>query len=235
MKRKTEKLIIRQADAVRKRHPLLLLRKTADGALVLEGHLEFAVPFKSLTVQDDYQIRIRFPSDYPYEPPIVFEVGCKIPSEFEHFMVAGNLCLGAPVEVRMRFAKHRNLLHFIESQVVPFLFASSYFRDYGKMPFGQLEHGDLGLLQYYCKYFRTEVWQTLLLLRYLVDGKLKFRECPCGSGIEIDRCHGPRLETLRVHLAPRFADELNRLERCAKQMHACSLERHKGRREKNNV
>ncbi len=211
MKLKTEKLIIAQAEAVRKRHPLLILRRTAYGALVLEGRLEFAMSFESHTVQDDYQIRIRFPPDYPREPPIVFEVGCKVPHKFGHFMDTGDLCLGAPVEVRMRFAKHRNLLHFIESQVVPYLFSWSYFRDYGQMPFGELAHGDLGLLQFYDTYFGTSWRQTLPLLRYLVDGKLLPRRCPCGSKIEVDRCHGQKLDDLRPYLPQPFAVEFNRI------------------------
>ena len=211
MKPKTEYQITRQARAVQRRHPLLLLRRTTDGALILAGQIGFTVSFKSRTVQDDYRISIQFPADYPREPPIVFEVGSKIPLTFRHFMDAGNLCLGAPTQVRMQFAKHRNLLHFIESQVVPYLFSWSYFRDYGQMPFGELAHGDLGLLQFYDTYFETSWRQTLPLLRYLVDDKLLSRRCPCGSEIEVDRCHGPKLETLRPHLPPGFAVEFNRI------------------------
>ena len=209
--RTAENLIVRQARAVQRRHPLLSLMRTTEGALILDGQIGFTVPFESLTVQDEFRIRILFPADYPREPPIVFEVGSKIPRTFGHFMDAGNLCLGAPVQVRMRFAKHRNLLHFIESQVVPYLFSWSYRRDYGHMPFGELEHGDLGLLQFYGTYFGTPWWQTLRLLRYLADGKLLFRGCPCGSEIRVDRCHGPKLETLRPHLHPWFAVEFNRI------------------------
>ena len=211
MKRNTEKLIIRQAGEVRKRHSHLLLKRTADDALVIEGQLGFTVPFESLTIEDDYQIRIRFPPKYPREPPIVFEVGCKIPRKFQHFMSDGSLCLGAPEDVRMRFDKHHNLLHFIEVQVVPYLFSVSYFREYGEMPFGELQHGGLGLLQFYAEYFETELWPTLLLLKYLVDGKPISRACPCGSGIKIDYCHGLKLNTLRLHLSEGFAAEFDRI------------------------
>ena len=57
-------------------------------------------------------------------------------------MEAGNFCLGAPIEVRRRFAGHKNLLRFIEDQVIPYLFSYSYKRDYGKLPFGELSARD---------------------------------------------------------------------------------------------
>lgn len=222
MKSNAEKLIIRHAGKVREKHSHLLLKRTAGDALVVEGQLGFAVPFKSLTIQDEYQIRIRFPPKYPREPPIVFDVGCKIPRKFAHFMPDGSLCLGAPEDVRVRFDSHRNLLRFVDVQVVPYLFSASYFREYGEMPFGELQHGGLGLLQFYAEYFETELWPTLLLLQYLVDGKDSSRACPCGSGTQIEYCHGGKLDTLRPHLSPRFAAEFDRIVEFLRKTHLSS-------------
>lgn len=205
-----EQIMIDQVTEAQSRHPSLELIRDSSGHLRVRGCVGFSIEYDSSVIEDRYNVEILIPDDYPASPPFVFEPEGKIPKDFEHFMAAGNLCLGAPVEVRRRFAQHKNLLRFIEGQVIPYLFAYSYKREHGGLPFGDLHHGVLGLLQYYGEFFGTAPVETLKLLKCLADDvAAPVMACPCGAESKLRDCHGPRLGDLRPHQPPtRFEAEL---------------------------
>lgn len=208
-----EQLVIEQMDEVQTQHPNLELHRDPDGKISVHGAVGFSMEHDSRTVKDCYQLKLEIPDDYPATPPFVFETEGKVPKEFEHFMQAGNFCLEAPVEVRRRFARHRNLLRFIDEQVIPYLFAYSYKRDYGVLPFGDRLHDTAGLLQYYTDFFQTSGIPAMKLLKCLADDWAPpLMACPCGSAGKLRDCHGPRLDELRPHL-PRhwFEAELRQM------------------------
>jgi hypothetical protein len=128
-------------------------------------------------------------------------------------MDAGNFCLEAPVEVRRRFAKHRNLLRFIDEQVVPYLFSYSYKRDYGSLPYKDRPHGVPGLLDYYREFFGTSGIGAMRLLKCLADDFAPpLMACPCGAGKRLQDCHAGKLAELRPCLAAgRFEAELRQM------------------------
>ena len=134
-------------------------------------------------------------------------------------MAAGNLCLGAPVEVRRRFAEHKTLLRFIEGQVIPYLFAYSFKKRYGRLPFGELYHATNGLLQYYMEFFESGLIETMKLLKCLADDFAPpLMACPCGADDRLEHCHGPSLSVLRPHQSPRtFENELRQMIRLARE------------------
>ena len=195
---------------VQARHPNLELLRDSSGSPWIRGGVGFSIEHNSLRVEDYYNLKFEIPDDYPASPPFVYETEGKIPKDFDHFMAAGNFCLGAPVEVRRKFAEHKNLLRFIDDQVIPYLFAHSYKRDYGEMPFGELWHGTDGLLQYYMKFFETSPVGAMKLLKCLADDFAPpLMACPCGGGRKLQDCHGPKLTELRPHLLPnQFETEL---------------------------
>ena len=194
--------VARQMAALQDRYPDLALVRHRSGRLVVEGTLGFAMTHERRTVEDEFDVELRIPPDYPASPPNVYEVAGRLDG-FDHLFTDGRLCLGAPVEVRMRFAERPSLLCFTEDLVVPFLFAFSYKASYGRMPFGELAHGVEGQLDYYNRFFGTPTEQTVSLLRCLVrdehDSGVAFGKCPCGSGRKLKRCHGPELSKLRSH------------------------------------
>ena len=215
MDERAEELVIEQMDEVQTQHPNLELQRDPDGTLWVRGAVGFSIERDSRTVEDCYQLEIEIPDDYPTSPPFVFETEGKIPPDFAHFMKAGNLCLEAPVEVRRQFAEHRNLLRFIDEQAIPYLFAHSYKCSYGVLPFGEREHGPLGLLKYYMEVFETSGIAAMKLLKCLADGLAPpLMACPCGSGSKLHDCHGPKLDALRPHLSlSQFEGELRQLVR----------------------
>lgn len=202
--------MIDQVTEAQSRYPNLELLGYPSGEFRIRGCVGFSIEHNSHTIEDYYNLEYRIPADYPASPPFVFEPESKIPKDFGHFMEAGNFCLGAPVEVRRRFAEHKNLLRFIEDQVIPYLFTYSYKRDHGKLPFGDLRHGIEGLLQYYTEYFGTSLVEAMKLLKCLADGSAPLlMACPCGGGSKLGECHGPKLSELRPHLPPKqFENEL---------------------------
>ena len=207
-----------QMVEVQEQHPHLELLRDPSGALRVCGEVGFSIDHESHTIEDTYQIRLDIPDDFPDSPPIVYETEGKIPEEFAHFMEAGNFCLGAPVEVRRRFAQRQSLSVFIDDQVIPYLFAYSHKREYGTMPFGERSHGSAGLLEYYNELFDTSGIATMKLLKCLADDFAPpLTKCPCGGEAKLSNCHGPILGTLRPHSSPRsFERELRQFIRIAR-------------------
>ena len=218
MGKDVEPLLIEQVTDAQSRYPNLELLSYPSGECRVRGRIGFSIEHDSNMVEDTYNLDFKFPDDYPASPPFVFEREGKTAEDFGHFMAAGNLCLGAPVEVRRRFAEHKNLLRFIEEQVTPYLFAYSYKKQYGELPFGELAHGTDGLLQYYMEFFGTSGIEAMKLLKCLADDFAPpLMACPCGEGRKLQDCHGPRLLALRPHLPPRqFETELRAMIRLAR-------------------
>lgn len=205
--------VISQMSHVQVQHPGLELILAPEGDLVVRGPIGFRIDHDGHTVEDSYDIELHIPGDYPNSPPYAYEKGGRITEEYEHFMKAGNLCLGAPVEVRRRFAKNRTLASFIEDQVIPFLFRYSYLEAHGEPPFDDLDHGSVGLLDYYMDFFDTSVLTAMKLLKMLADDFAPpLGPCPCGSRQRLQDCHGPRLDELRPHYLPElFEHELREM------------------------
>ena len=208
-----EQLVIDQVTEAQAQHPTLELFRDPSDTLQIRGRVGFSMEYESHTIEDHYLLDLQIPDDYPASPPFVYETEGKIPKDFDHFMAAGNFCLGAPVEVRRRFAAHKNLLSFIEDQVIPYLFNYSYKRDYEKLPFGELSHGAVGWLQYYMEFFGTSLIEAMKLLKCLADDFAPpLMACPCGGGRKLRDCHGPKLMELRPHLSPKqFEIELREM------------------------
>ena len=199
-------------SALQDRHPGLALIRDRLGRLAVQGKIRFSMEHGGRPIEDEFDIKLEIPPDYPISPPHAYETKGKLDG-FDHIFSDGRLCLGTPVEVRARFAKQPSLLSFIEELVVPFLFAFSYKNQYGEMPFGELAHGMEGILEYYIEFFGTPKEKSILLLKYLADGIAPpLDQCPCGSGRKLKKCHGPRLNALRQHQpAQAFEDELKKI------------------------
>lgn len=205
-----EDLLVEQMGELQAQHPNLELHRDAGGQLWVRGSIGFCIQHGHGHLQDSYEIALKIPADYPETPPLVFETQGKITRDFEHFMVEGDLCLEAPVEVRRRFATGRTIRRFVDEQVIPYLFSFSYKSAYGRLPYGDRHHGMYGILQYYKEFFSTPAAEALALLKLLADGSAPpLMMCPCGSRRRVRECHGKKLDELRP-LLPRevFEDEL---------------------------
>jgi len=201
-----KELLEKQMQQLQERFCDLELTEPQQGRFIVSGNLRFQVPYDGEVIRDDYDIEIKIPDDYPQNPPDVKELGNKIPKheDFHVNVSNGTLCLGAPLAVKATFAKQRNLLWFVEKQVVPFLFGISYKLKYGKFPFGELPHGAEGLLEHYRESFSVGSDAAALeLLRLLAVGNYDENAiCPCGSGLKIKKCHRKVLKKARKNQGP---------------------------------
>ena len=176
----------------------LSLSPQQDGGFLVSGDLGFSSTVGGVTIQDRYRIEMLISQDYPNRPPVVKEVGRRIPKAF-HVNPDGTLCLAAEIEVKRRFDKSQTLIHFVKDLVIPFFYQHSYFEKYGKMPFGELSHGAKGVLEHYVDYFGVDDELTALLLLKVIaeDNYRGHHMCPCGSGVIVRKCHGKQLLKLK--------------------------------------
>lgn len=161
----------------------------------IQGFLGFEGIFKGASLEGDYEVKIILPKDYPDTPPTAQETSGRIPRNYEHISDDGTLCLGAPLEVRMVFAKHPTLLGFVEKLVIPYFYSYSYYEKNNKMPFGELSGGGKGILEYYRDLFNVlEELHVAGLLKILADSNYRGHDdCPCESGKRLRQCHGNQL------------------------------------------
>ena len=173
-------------------YPHMRIAPTVDGSLRLRGELEVrATGPDGTTVDDVFQIELAVPPEFPRVPPDVRETAGRIPDTF-HKLGAGRFCLGSPTAVRLQLLAAPTLCGFIERLVVPYLFGFSFFEKYGRMPYGELEHGTEGIRQHFAELFGMPT-------RAAADGMVRLavmpkriankHPCPCGSGRRLGRCH----------------------------------------------
>lgn len=143
-------------------------------------------------IEDDFQVEIDIPPEYPNVIPTVKEVGGRIPDDY-HRLTNGNLCLGTVAELYLSFTKNPTLLHYVQKHIVDYLYGFSYKEKYGRHPSGERAHGIEGVWEYYRERFQTNNDLAVISLLYILCSN-KYRGhqlCPCGSGKKIRQCHLP--------------------------------------------
>jgi len=188
---------------LQKKYPGLKLLVDERGLQTIKGKLKFSATYENVTIDDEYDIEIELPDDYPEYPPKAKEIGERITKEF-HVNPDGTLCLGAPLKVRMKYNDKPDLLGFVENVLIDFLYSFSYKEKFGKLPFGELPHGGEGIVEYYCDLFKVKDRMFVLnILLILCENKYRgHHNCPCGSGRKIRECHGEQIFELMKHQKP---------------------------------
>ena len=194
-----------------------------DESLRIGGELRFRVAGPAgEVIEDTYSIEMRFPPNFPdisiLHAPSARETGGRIPKSF-HKLTDGSLCLAAPTDLRLRLGPTATLGDFVERFVIPYLFGFSCFESGKGLPYGELEHGTVGLRQYFAPLFGVTSrnagveFVRLASLKKRVANKIR---CPCDSGLRLGRCHHILVNELRKKLGRAwFAAELEDLKRGA--------------------
>jgi len=189
------------AEVVLEQYPGLSARPQKDRSLHLVGDLEFRASYKDLgVIEDSYGLRIEVPAEFPRVLPKVYDIGGKISRRF-HTNSDGSLCLGSPIRLFMAIQHNRSLAAFVKKCLIPFLYTYSYRTQHGTLPFGELPHGDAGIIQDYMKLFCVETKSACLSMLALLGKKKRVANklpCPCGSGIRVGRCHNKLLNRIRT-------------------------------------
>ena len=140
---------------------------------------------------------INIPRGYPDELPKVKESDGRIPSSF-HTNPGGELCLSTVPEMKLRFSEDRSLFGFINGLLVEYLYSYSYYEKFGKLPYGQYDHGDEGIRQFYRKYFDESNDEAVMgLIKATLDHYRGDRLCACGGTRIAKDCHASSINRLR--------------------------------------
>ena len=150
------------------------------------------------SIEDSYDVRIEVPHEFPERMALAWETGGRIPAKY-HKLDNAAMCLGSRVRLRLQTAGSPSVLRFVDRCVIPYLYGYSHFLKTGKMPFGELDHGELGSLQDLASLLGMEMGPAI---PYCVLATLKRRRankqpCPCGSGRRLGRCHNRKVNMLR--------------------------------------
>ncbi len=181
---------LRDIEEGLKSYPLLHWSKKGDKK-VITGKF---ITHKGRIEIENYEVEISFPSDYPYNMPLVIETGNKIQprNATRHIFVEGNLCFGNKQDTLRLCRNGITFKWFLDKILNPHL-CREYVRDKtGKYPTGERSHKTEGIWEGYYEVFKTTDKERILkdlnlLLMYPIFSKNK--ECYCGSGRKYKRCH----------------------------------------------
>jgi hypothetical protein len=181
--------------------PGLAVRPRVGHELVITGEFSFRARWRGVEVSDTYSIEIAVPASFPPDLPAVKEVGGRIPPDFHRYR-DGTLCLGSPIRLSLTLGRSPDLSRFLECCLVPYLYGYSYKEQHGKLPFGELQHGGVGIVQDLQRLLGVSEQSTCIELLHLTSMARRLanrRPCPCGSGRRVGRCHHRVLNRLRAH------------------------------------
>lgn len=167
-----------------------------DGRSVrLEGTYEFRAVFQdNPVIQDQYLISIEISKDFPFQLPIVKEIGGKIfPNSNNHINGDGTICLGSPIKLMEKIYSNPTLNTFAKKCITPYLYAMSYKEQYGgKLIFGELSHGIVGLFEDYKEIFNVGNEEAVLRILDILSSKKREANkkiCPCGCNRRSGKCN----------------------------------------------
>jgi len=176
-----------------KDYPKMIIAPTTNSSLVLKGEFDFSASRSdSPHIDDSYMLAIDVPSSFPREMPLVSETDHKIPRDGRYHVNPDNtLCLGSPLRLLWKLSQKPTLVGFAEECLVSYLYSISHKMMYGTFPFGELDHGNPGVIADYMDLFevtnKKQVLQVLALLgikKRLANKKI----CPCGCGKRLGAC-----------------------------------------------
>lgn len=169
--------------------------RPAPGCWVrIKGQFAFvATDAKEGSVQESFELQIDITKKFPKDLPTVTETGGRIPrNSSNHIYQDGSFCLGSPLGLMLRLSKAPTLNGFVETCIVPYLFAISLKLQRGKpLVYGELDHGANGILRDYLEILRLRTFQqvrdalTLLGMKKRMANKFP---CPCGCRRRLGRC-----------------------------------------------
>jgi hypothetical protein len=204
-----DQLVKDQFEIFSKSYPGFSLKMNDNGSYAMKGDLTIDADFEGETIVDTFDVEILIPEGYPDLVPKFFETGGRIPKEF-HTYPDSSRCLGAPLAVKKKFFQNKTLISFVNDSVIPYLYSFSYNEKYGKMPYGELSHKTLGIIEYYREEFGVNDDIAVLgLLRILAENDYRGHTiCPCGSSLKLRKCHGKQLQEFsQYQIAMQFMNE----------------------------
>lgn len=175
------------------RHSSIRIKDLSDSYVELEGGYDLYARFEDdRVIKNCIELRIIIPCDYPRAIPIVYEISNQFPRTPDyHTYKDGSLCLTSEIRLRIACIENPKFADFFDAIIEPCLLSIDYKIKFGVTPFGELEHGEDGLIEDYEKLFGVKGKESVILTlkalgsKYREANKLK---CPCKCGVRLGRC-----------------------------------------------
>lgn len=151
-----------------------------------------------------YNIQIKIPDDFPIGVPSVYEIGGKLEKKPDnHFNDHDNsACLFARPERYEKWPLGSGIRDFLNQPVKEFFFSQAYHERTGKWPFGDWDHYDVGIIQYYLDRLHLKDEEVLAdMIDYVFYEKpARQWRCKCGSKKRLKDCHWTYIKKLNDFL-----------------------------------
>ena len=140
--------------------------------------------------------------------PVVRETGGRIPyEETRHIQENGNCCLYTEEVFYIQFV-NKEIVSFLKGPVLSFFYGQFLIENGYDWPFGQYDHREKGILEYYQEVLGNVSTKAILSAIQLLANKPHFDptwKCWCGSGRQMRQCsnHYPLILQLKVCRIPR--------------------------------
>ncbi|WP_028869355.1 hypothetical protein [Psychromonas arctica] len=165
-----------------------------------------------------FYLRIVCTSDYHKKLPTVYDEAGYFPRNQDfHTYADGSFCLGSELRIKSVLNYDSSLTAFFDKVVVRFLYAVSHRIEFGSFPYGELDHGEKGLIDDYAEMFEVNGKASVLLALKALGLRKRDankRPCPCGCASRLGRCdyrlflnkfrYIERRRWFRTHLAESF-------------------------------
>jgi hypothetical protein len=197
-----------ELGALRTRYPELEL--TEPG--VVDGILKLHASYNGQVVADTFKIRITARPSHPLRLPSLSEVGGRTQSiaakygfsdlRVLHHNPDGTACLCVKQEEKEKYPPGSDLIVFVESLVVPYLYGLACYDLNQSWPWPERSHGALGLLEFYADDTTERPMQELVEVASLIRHEHNWKEyqkqirkpsgergCLCGSTKGFEHCH----------------------------------------------
>ncbi len=189
----------------------MALRPKPETPWRIVGNFRFAAEHPGYElIEDHYELEILVPPDFPSRPPVVRELGWRIPRDgnFHVNEKSDTLCLGSPLALAIRLKQAPSLVGFAESCIVPYLYGVSYKFGHGEFPFGELAHDFDGQWNEYGAMLQLKTEHEILAAFQLLGMKKRLankRPCPCGCRKRLGRCRtNDHIRPLRYEVGRRW-------------------------------
>ncbi|MBV1873874.1 MAG: hypothetical protein KUG80_03785 [Gammaproteobacteria bacterium] len=174
-------------------HPRIRIVAINNDQVELAGeyHLK-ALLAGSQLIDRTYQLRLVCPRDYPRKLPKVLDEERYLPRNQEyHTYSDGSFCLGSELKIKSLLRDDHSFTAFFENIVDRFLYAVTHRIEFGSFPYGELAHGEQGLIDDYGDMFGLGgKLPVLRALRALGKRKREANKlpCPCGCDRRLGHC-----------------------------------------------
>ena len=162
---------------------------------------------------DSFRVSIELPPNYPEDLPVVREVGGRLAWKKELHVnpenseAPGTACVLIPDDRWQCFPIGSRFRVYLEGPLHNFFLAQHCVAKGEPWPFGQWDHGERGVYEYYRWLIPTESNEVVRRFLHLL-AKLELKagyECPCGSGKKVKRCCQTKLAKLRAKIPHQVA------------------------------